>query len=438
MTNLNIKAKLINVKKLIENYLEKISVENYNCIVKIHSDTTIKTTNFVYESFIENEKSTVSFQIFKDKKQYIFSVTGFDNLENIINEIPSIMENMEISEFYDNNPIFHPPVTFEKSLYEVPMNIPSEIINNFFAEIKEINEKEKRNIYETSSIFNQKSHMLIFNKGGYEQYRQVDVSNYYVCLTEDDGEDKYTDYEYETFLAPINEKEIIKSITDRLKKSGHKINIEIGKYDVIFNTKFSYKLVKMVVSALYGDAIWRKKSFLVDKIGEKIFGDNINIKENPNLRNSISNGEVDIEGHKVTEKYLVEKGVVKTMLLNKEYGQKFNLPATGNSWYFSISSTNIYLEPGTYKDLINESDNVIVLNSIIGSGFQVHNGEISVSISGFYYKNKEFQGTINGTLNGNIIDLLSNCLIGDDIDYDKDMAPSILVKNMTFASVSEE
>jgi PmbA protein len=344
---------------------------------------------------------------------------------------------MEVSEFYDNKPFFHEAYKFEKSLYEVATIIPNEIINNFFKEIKLINERENRDIYESMSIDSNKNYKLFFNKGGYEHYRETASSNYYVSLTENDGEDKYTDYEYETFTGPINEKEIINKICDRLKKSQKKTSIEMGKYHILFNTKFSYKLVNMIVKALYGDIIWRKKSFLINKIGEKVFGDNINIIENPNLPNSLSNSLVDMGGNKITEKYLVKNGLIKNILLNKEYGEKFNLPAS-NSWGFSIGYTNIYLEPGSYKDLINEANKSIVINSIIGSGFQVNNGEISVSINGFYYSNQEFQGIVNGTINGNIIEILSDCLLGDDIDYNKDMAPSILVKHMTFAPVSEE
>lgn len=430
--------KLNSVKKLIENYLKKIQIENYKCILKTSQTTTIKTVNFNYESFVENEESTINFQLFKDKKQYIFSVTGFDNLENIINEVPSIMANMDTSEFYDNIPIFYEAVKFERSLYEVPITIPNNIVNNFFKEIKLINEKENRNIYENIAIENNKNYSLFFNKGGYIHYRHTESSSYSISLTEDDGENKYTDYEYETFLNPINEKEIVKKITDRLQKNKQKISLEVGKYPIIFSNRFSYKLVNMVVKALYGDVIFRKKSFLVDKIGEKIFGDNINIVENPNLPNSLSNSKIDMDANPIIKKYLVEKGIIKTFLLNKEYGNKLNLPPTGNSWGFSIGYTDIYLEPGIYENLINETEDSIMINSIIGSGFQIAKGEISVSINGFYYKNKEFQGTVNGTISGNIIDLLSDCLLGNDIDYNKHMAPSILVKNMTFAPVNEE
>jgi predicted Zn-dependent protease len=436
--NVNTYEKLIQIKNNIEKYLEKINVDNYNCIISISQNTNIKTINFNYESFVENEEIIVNFQIFKDKKQYIFSVTGIDNLENIIMEIPNVMANMEVSEFYDNTPIFHEKVSVKKCLYTVPMTIPNEIVDNFFKEIQLINKTENRNIYDSINIDNNKSYKLFFNKGKYEYFKHTESSSYYICLTEDNGNNKYTDYEYETFFTPINEKEIINKITDRLKKIQIKTNLDIGKYDVIFNTSFSYKLVNMVVKALYGDLIWRKKSFLVDKIGTKIFGDNINIIENPHIENSLSNSPVDMEANLIIKKHLVEKGEIKTMLLNKEYGEKFKLPPTSNSWGFAIGYTNIYLEPGTYKNLINETSNCIVLNSIIGAGFQIHNGEISVSIDGFYYKDKEFKGSVSGTINGHIIDLLSNCLLGDDMDYDKYIAPSILVKNMTFAPVNEE
>jgi PmbA protein len=429
--------KLLKTKNLINKEMEKLNVDNYTCIMNISKNITITNINNQYESFNEKEEETIKFQIFANKKQYIFSKTGLDNLEEIIRNIPIIMENLEDSEFYDREGNFHEKAFFETNLYKMDYNIPNNFIDSVVNLLnKNINMKYNGEIF-LSYLENEE---FIFNKKNYEHLRKTSYSDYYISLTEEENNDKYTDYEYETIINPLNPEEILNNIIEKLNKMKIKTQIPVNKYKIIFTQKNSSSLIKMIIKGLYGDLMWRQKSFLLNKIGMKVFGENINIIEKPQVKDSLSNSNVDMEGIHIDEKYLVEKGVVKTMLLNREYADKFKLTSTGNGWDFSIGYTNIYLEPGSmsYEELIKEMNTGIIIHDIIGSGFQVNNGEISVSILGFYYENNIFKGSVTGTLNGNIIDVLSNSLISNDLDLNKSICPSILLKNMTFCPLNEE
>lgn len=437
MNNYIDNEKLLKIKNLINKEMNLIKVDNYSCVINISKNITIKNIDGKYESFNEKEEETIKFQVFANKKQYIFSKNGLDDLEIIIQNIPSIMENMEESEFYDIDSNFNEKVFFEKHLYKVDDKLPNIFIDSLLYVLNN-NFTDKYN--EEILISCIESQEFIFNKGGYEHLRKISHSYYYIILTEDKNKEKYTNYEYETFINPIDPVSIINKIVDELEQMKIKTKIAVNKYKIIFTQRNSSKLVSMVVKALYGDLIWRQKSFLLDKIGIKVFGENINIIENPQVENSLNNSNIDMEGTPINKKYLVENGVIKTMLLNKEYGAKFKIPSTGNGWNFSIGYTNIYLEPGiiSYKDLIKEMSTGIIIHDIIGSGFQVHNGEISISILGFYYENNIFKGSVTGTLNGNIVEVLSNAVVSNDLDLNKSICPSILLKNMTFCPLNEE
>jgi PmbA protein len=163
--------------------------------------------------------------------------------------------------------------------------------------------------------------------------------------------------------------------------------------------------------------------------------------EDPNMHGSIYNALVDYSGIPIEKKNIIDNGIVNSFLLNLEYGQKLQMQPTGNSWYGAIGYTNIYAKPGsfTYEELVKNMNTGIIVKSILGSGFDEETGEISVSIKGFYIENGEFKGTVNGTINGNILKIMKNVELANDMIFDQEMnCPSIELEPMKFAPSSSD
>lgn len=431
----NSKSTLQDLKSKVQQYMEHIKVDSYTAILRIGSNQKITTNNLCKVALEDHHTFTGAFQVFYNKKKYNFSVTNSDALKEQIYDIPLATASMEEAEYYEFESIPHAPMENIASHFTLSTHELLQVAESLLNTIKNINLVDDT-ILITSSI----SDSLIFNKANYAQYNHTSSSSLYMELLDNKGEKKYEGSFYGKVYAHMNYQSHVKEILDEIEKSKQEINLPTGTYKIIFHNKVSSELLDMIVNALMGDNLWQKQSFLADKLNEKVFGSAINIMENPHMPNSLYNSSVDMEGTPTSEKYLVKNGVVTSLLLNREYAHKFKTLSTGNGWNFDIGYTNIFLQPGTSSldDMLKEMHTGIVVMQTLGPGFHVHNGEISISIKGFYVENGSFKGAVNGTLNGNIVHILQKVNIGNDINYDFSLAcSSIEVSPMTFASVSD-
>ena len=98
------------------------------------------------------------------------------------------------------------------------------------------------------------------------------------------------------------------------KLSPKKIGSE--KISIIFDKRIAKGLLNTFASAISSSAISRGTSFLKDKINEKIFSDNINIIDKPDIKKGLGSRNFDSEGVKTDTLKLVEQGVLKNYLLD--------------------------------------------------------------------------------------------------------------------------
>jgi PmbA protein len=103
--------------------------------------------------------------------------------------------------------------------------------------------------------------------------------------------------------------------------------------------------------AISSSAISRGTSFLKDKINKKIFSDNINVYDKPDILKGLGSQSFDLEGVKTNTLKLVERGVLKYYLVDTYNGKKLNLKSNGRCG----GTSNLYFDNGkiSYKDLIN-------------------------------------------------------------------------------------
>ena len=75
---------------------------------------------------------------------------------------------------------------------------------------------------------------------------------------------------------------------------------------------------------------WAGGAWWKEKIGEKIASENLNVFDDPTLKNSLGWYFFDDEGVKTKKTPLIEKGVLKKHMQNRETSQIFNTNPTGN------------------------------------------------------------------------------------------------------------
>jgi PmbA protein len=178
--------------------------------------------------------------------------------------------------------------------------------------------------------------------------------------------------------------------------------------DAIFDYFAISSLIEAVlVPAFFSDRVQSGSSFLCDKIGQKLFSEELNIVDDGTK--GLFSVPCDNEGVATQKKVLIDKGIPRTFLYDSYSAQKDGRSSTGNcssiSKRPSIGPTNIIIKPGKSMILDYESDHLVV-RSLTG----VHtsnpvSGDFSVTLDDAFYKGKSVK---HAMIAGNVFQLLNS------------------------------
>jgi len=87
--------------------------------------------------------------------------------------------------------------------------------------------------------------------------------------------------------------------------------IKTGSYPVLFTPFMARSLIQSFVGAISGGSIYRRASFLLDKVGEQVFPDFVQMSEFPLIPQAMGSSAIDSEGVARQERKWVENGVVQ-------------------------------------------------------------------------------------------------------------------------------
>jgi PmbA protein len=244
------------------------------------------------------------------------------------------------------------------------------------------------------------------------------------------------DYEYSSkcHLHDIKSPEDLGKLAAKLatnKLSPKKIGSE--KISIIFDKRIAKGMLITFANAISSSAISRGTSFLKDKINEKIFLDNINVYDKPDILKGLGSKSFDLEGVKTSTLKLVEDGILKYYLVDTYNGKKLNLKSNGRCG----GTSNLYFENGkiSFKDLINSNSRILYVTETIGHGSNLVTGDYSVGATGFLIENGEFKYPINEfTIAGNFKDMFQNITLANDLDFEYSTnSPTMMIEGMVVA-----
>jgi PmbA protein len=227
-----------------------------------------------------------------------------------------------------------------------------------------------------------------------------------------------------------------------LKRLGGK-KIKSAEMPVVFSSRTAATLLKLLYSAMDGEDILLRNSFLVDKLGEKLFPDKVIVMDDPFIPGYLGSYPFDGEGMNGMTKAVIEKGKLITYLHNSYSAGKLNMALTGNasreiSSAPGITSGNFYLQPGHGKmaDLLLEMKKGLLVEDLFTSGMNDVTGDFSFGCSGFLVEKGKTGAPVKEiTIAGNILELFKNVLeIADDNEYKSSISsPSFLVAKLAVA-----
>ncbi len=185
--------------------------------------------------------------------------------------------------------------------------------------------------------------------------------------------------------------------------------VKSGKYNMVVENSCSSRLFSPIVSALNGDSIQQKNSFLLDKLGCKVFPEHLNIIDTPHAVGMSGSRYFDAEGIATRDMGIIENGVVNTYFINTYYANKMGVEATveGPSVpSFSDSGYSSCNKNLTLDQMWKKTGDGIFVTGFNGGNCNGTTGDFSYGVEGFLVKNGEIMHPIREmNITGNMLDL---------------------------------
>ncbi|WP_296696667.1 metalloprotease PmbA [Thiocapsa sp. UBA6158] len=203
---------------------------------------------------------------------------------------------------------------------------------------------------------------------------------------------------------------------------------------VLFRAEVATGLIRSLVSAIQGGSIYRRTSFLLDHLGERIFPEFVRIHEEPHLPRGLSSAPFDGDGVATRAKDLITDGVLQTYLLDAYSGCRLGMHTTGNAG--GVRNLRIVMGDLDRAALLREMGTGLMVTELMGHGVNPVTGDYSRGAAGFWVEGGEIRHPVEEvTIAGNLKRMYAGLLaVGNDCDYSgSTRTGSWLIDKMTIA-----
>ncbi|MBX9894085.1 MAG: metalloprotease PmbA [Nitrosomonas sp.] len=258
------------------------------------------------------------------------------------------------------------------------------------------------------------------------------------AMIAEQGDSKQRDYWY-SVVRDAADLETVESIG---RKAGERSAARLGarkigtcEVPVLFEAPIASGLFGHFASAISGNNLYRKSSFLIDSIGQQVFAPDVQIVELPHLHKGLASGPFDDDGVATLDRHVVENGIVQGYFLGSYSARKLGMRTTGNAG----GTHNLIMKNGTplsFQDLLKKMDTGLLVTELLGHGINPVTGDYSRGASGFWVENGAIRYPVEEiTIAGNLKDMFRGIIaIGDDVIVrGSKQCGSVLIDRMTVA-----
>jgi PmbA protein len=243
------------------------------------------------------------------------------------------------------------------------------------------------------------------------------------------------DYEYGSgpFRRDVPSPEMLgRRAVERAKAQMGQVKMESGVYDMIVENRSASKLIGATLGVISGQSIYRKNSFLMDKVGQKIGSDKLTVIDDPFIEAGAGSKLFDGDGMPTKRRVIIDKGVLQMYLIDWFYSRKLKTEPTG------ASTSNLVYEYGdkSLDGLIGMAKKAILVTSFIGGNSNATTGEFSYGVVGQYVENGKIVRPVNEmVVSGSFLQLWNQLVeMGNDAYVmAPNRRPSLYFKDLQFA-----
>jgi PmbA protein len=203
---------------------------------------------------------------------------------------------------------------------------------------------------------------------------------------------------------------------------------------VVFAPEVSRSLVGHLLGAVSGGALYRRASFLLDSVGQRLFPDWLNIDELPHLYGGLRSAAFDGEGVATRDSALVSGGVLQRYVLGSYSARKLGLQTTGNAG--GVHNLRVSSNVADLAAILAGLPRALLVTELMGQGVNAVTGDYSRGAGGLLVENGAISHPVdNVTVAGNLREMFQRITaVGADIDRRSHVhVGSVLVDGMTVA-----
>ncbi|QEL66169.1 Zn-dependent protease, modulator of DNA gyrase [Oryzomicrobium terrae] len=203
---------------------------------------------------------------------------------------------------------------------------------------------------------------------------------------------------------------------------------------VIFEAPLACGLLGNFTHAASGGSLYRKSSFLIDKLGHRVFSPGVRISERPHLPKGLASSLFDSDGLPTHDREVVQDGILSGYFLSVYTARKLGLAPTGNAG----GSHNLIIQPGQHDlpGLLRQMGRGLLVTELLGHGVNYVTGDYSRGAAGYWVENGEIAYPVEEiTIAGNLRDMFQRIVsVGRDVVVrGSKQSGSILLERMTVA-----
>lgn len=236
-----------------------------------------------------------------------------------------------------------------------------------------------------------------------------------------------------------------KQCADKAKNLLNGEPIKTGKYKIMLPPEVVCDLLTLLSKLFLGSNIVKGKSLLaLNKTGDAIASDILNIKDDALLDFGYASFTIDAEGEMGQNKYIIKDGDLNSFLFDKINGALVNTNSTGNSirhdfkFLPDCGVSNFYIDKGNAtKEKIMNNFSGVYINSLMGLHMvDTVSGNFSLAFNGWLINKGNIDKAVKESLiTGNLKELLKKIItVCDDLKFYANYgSPTIVIDDMDVA-----
>jgi PmbA protein len=210
--------------------------------------------------------------------------------------------------------------------------------------------------------------------------------------------------------------------------------IQTTECPVLFEAPVAAGLLGHFVAAVSGGSLYRKASFLLDSLGQRIFAPLVQIRDVPDIRRGLASSAFDDEGVATQRREIVANGVLQGYFLGSYSARKLGMRTTGNAG----GNHNLILDSSgeDFAGLLRKMGRGLLVTELLGMGVNNVTGDYSRGAAGFWVEGGEIAYPVQEiTIASNLKDMfLGIRAVGSDVLVrGSRQCGSILIDRMTVA-----